>query len=67
MSAPPSPRLWTRGRVLGVTLALSILGLFIAANTHLVALAYSSQPDCVPHLKSPKEGAATFRAAKPSC
>lgn len=67
MNVPSSPRFWTRGRALGAALAFAILAIFAAANTHLVALSFSSQPECVPHLKTPTEGAATFRAAKPSC
>ncbi|MAM93455.1 MAG: hypothetical protein CMI61_02260 [Parvibaculum sp.] len=40
--------------------------LFVAANTHLVYVAYESRPDCVPHLKEAgNEG--TFRAAKSAC
>ncbi len=58
---------WTRGRLLGALLASAILGGFVAANAHLFAVAFDSQPACVPHLKTPSEGAATYRAAKPSC
>lgn len=40
--------------------------LLVAANVHLVHVALSTQPDCVPHLKSPgSEG--TFRAARSAC
>jgi hypothetical protein len=35
---------------IGLALAAGIL-LFILANAHLVAVAITSQPDCVPHLK----------------
>lgn len=65
---PPSrPRFLTRGRALGAALACAVVGIFAAANIHLLTVAIASQPDCLPHLKTPKEGAATFRAAKPSC
>ena len=67
MNARISSRFWTRGRAFGALLAFAVLAVFAAANTHLVALALSSQPDCVPHLKTPEQGAATYRAAKPSC
>jgi len=40
--------------------------LLVAANAHLVYVAVSSQPDCVPHLKDPGEGGA-YRAARSSC
>ncbi|MEP2828132.1 hypothetical protein [Parvibaculum sp.] len=40
--------------------------LFVAANAHLVYVAYESRPDCVPHLKEAgNEG--KFRAAKSAC
>lgn len=40
--------------------------LFVAANAHLVYVAYESRPDCVPHLKETgNEG--KFRAAKSAC
>lgn len=42
------------------------LVLFVAANAHLVYVAYESRPDCVPHLKEVgHEG--KFRAAKSAC
>ena len=61
-----SARFWTRWRVIGVTLALLVVAVFVAANAHLLRVAFSSQPACVPHLKAPQEGAA-YRAASPSC
>jgi len=54
----------TRGRV--ILAMLAGLGLFAAANAQLFHAAFSSQPDCVPHLKAP--GAqGQFRAAQSSC
>lgn len=39
---------------------------FIGANAHLVHVAFSSQPDCVEHLKTQgRDGA--YRAAGPAC
>ncbi len=67
MNVQTSPRFWTRGRCLGALSAFAVLAIFAAANAHLIALAVFSQPDCVPHLKTPKQGVATYRAAKPSC
>jgi hypothetical protein len=57
-------RVGTRAKI-----ALAIfagIGLFAAANAHLIWKSVSSQPDCVPHLKAPgAEG--QFRAAQSSC
>ncbi len=51
-------------RLLVLGAAFLVLGLFVAANAHLVTVSISSQPDCV---QSTKEGVASYRAAKPSC
>ena len=48
-----------------VVVPLAIL-LFAAANVHLVYVAVSSQPDCVPHLKD-RGGNGQFRAARSAC
>jgi hypothetical protein len=43
--------------------------LLVLANTHLVYIAVTSQPDCIPHRKA-GEGASDkglFSAAKPAC
>jgi hypothetical protein len=57
-------RIGTRAKV-----ALAVfagIGLFAAANAHLVWKSVSSQPDCVAHLKTlGAEG--QFRAAQSSC
>lgn len=65
-------RFWTRGRALGAGLAGAVVVLFAGANIHLISVSIASQPGCVSHLKAPqletpKEGAAVYRAAKPSC
>ena len=45
---------------------LTVLGIFTAANAHLIWTSVRSQPDCVPHLKMPgRDG--QFRAAQSSC
>lgn len=67
MTATARAPFWTRGRALGTVLACAILGVFAVANIHLITVSLASQPDCVPHLKTPQKGAATYRAAKPSC
>ena len=46
--------------------ALVIVGVLLAANAHLVYVAFSSQPDCVAHLKG-EGGHGTYRAAKSAC
>ncbi|MFH1341679.1 MAG: hypothetical protein ABIL01_10805 [Pseudomonadota bacterium] len=40
--------------------------LVAAANAHLVYVAVTSQPDCVPHLKEAGTGG-SYRAAQPAC
>jgi hypothetical protein len=39
----------------------------VLANTHLVYVAVTSQPECVAHLESPGETPGSFRAAKSAC
>lgn len=57
-------RAGTRVRV-GLAVLVGI-GVFAAANAHLIWTSVRSQPDCVQHLKAPgPEG--QFRAAKSSC
>lgn len=41
------------------------MALLVAANVHLVYVAFESHPDCVPHAKEP--GGEGFRAARSSC
>jgi hypothetical protein len=40
---------------------------FAGANAHLIYVAFSSQPQCVDHLKAPEPGTGRFRAASSSC
>lgn len=61
------PPFWSRSRVVAFAVGAVALAVFVGANAHLVAVSFSSQPDCVPHLKAAKEGAAQFRAAISSC
>ena len=65
--APSAGASWSRQRVAALALAAAVLAVFVAANAHLIAVSFASQPDCVAHAKSPVEGVATYRAAKPSC
>ena len=46
--------------------ALVLVAILLAANAHLVYVAFSSQPDCVPHPKGEGEHG-PFRAAKSAC
>jgi len=61
-SASPK-RFWTPH---AIAVAIAVVALFIVANTHLIAVSFLSQPDCVPHLKSSGEGAG-YQAAGSSC
>ena len=63
----PRPSSWPRSRIGAVALSAIVVAILVAANAHLIAVSFSSQPDCVPHLKAPAEGAAQFRAAMSSC
>jgi hypothetical protein len=58
---------WSRWRIAALAMSAAVLAIFVGANAHLIAVAFSSQPNCVPHLKAPVEGAAQYRAAKSSC
>lgn len=63
-------RIGTRTKV-GLAV-LAALGLFAAANAHLIWTSVSSQPDCVPHLKAPEAkgtplSQGQFHAAQSSC
>ena len=46
--------------------AVVVVGVLLAANGHLVYVAFSSQPDCVNHLKD-EGGHGTYRATKSAC
>jgi hypothetical protein len=63
MTGRTAPRVSGRG-VAWLAVAAGLL-IFAAANAHLVYVAVSSEPDCVPHWKAPGEGG--YRAAKSSC
>ena len=46
--------------------ALVLVAVLLAANAHLVYVAFSSQPDCVAHLED-AGGPGSYRAAKSAC
>lgn len=56
---------WTGPRLFALAATAVVTVLFVGANAHLIAVSFASSPDCV--LQPAKEGAVTYRAAKPSC
>lgn len=56
---------WTRPRLFALAAATLVIVVFVGANAHLVAVSFASKPACV--LQPLKEGAASYRAASPSC
>jgi hypothetical protein len=68
MSTPAGTIMKRTGRK-PLLLALVALGvaLLIAANAHLVYVAFTSQPDCVPHAKEVGVEGAPLRAARSAC
>lgn len=64
-SAPRKPaRRWL---LLGWLIGLGTVAVLGLANAHLVYVAFTSQPDCVAHLKAPDGTPDHFRAAKSGC
>lgn len=70
MSAPAATPVndsrWRSTRRMLVLSAMVIIGVLVAANAHLVYVAFTSQPDCVTHLKDVGDHG-TYRAAKSAC
>lgn len=67
MTAETAPRRsWRR---IALLIAAAVILVFVAANAHLVYVAVTSQPDCVPHVKAIDGSVPTgsFRAAKSAC
>ncbi|WIY52372.1 hypothetical protein O9Z70_13010 [Devosia sp. YIM 151766] len=56
-----------RRRRLGWLIGFVIVAVLLIANAHLVYVAFTSQPDCVTHLKLPDGSTDHFRAAKSGC
>lgn len=54
-------------RLLAGLIAGAVVLLLIVANTHLVYVAVTSQPDCVAHSKTQGQDGVTFRAARSAC
>lgn len=51
----------------GWLLAAAVVAILLAANAHLVYVAFSSQPACVSHLKAPDGTTYNFSAARSGC
>lgn len=64
MSVGTGPRInW---RLLSWLIAGGTVAVFVAANAHLIYVAFRSQPDCVPHVESAGDGG-MLRAARSAC
>ena len=53
-------------RLASLLIAGAGIALVMAANAHLVRVAFESQPECVPHAKQSGE-AGGYRAARSAC
>lgn len=53
-------------RLIAAAIAAAVMAVFLAANAHFIYIAFTSQPDCVPHAKEAGTAGA-FRAANSSC
>lgn len=57
----PARKLWVW------VLVGACLALLLGANAHLVYVAFTSQPDCVPHSRDAGTDGAPLRAARSAC
>ena len=64
--AQSTARRW-RPVVLSTAIALVVVGIFVAANAHLLYVALQSQPDCVAHVKPGVGAPGQLSAAKSAC
>jgi hypothetical protein len=68
MSSAAKPhRLRRLSRRFWLSLALGLIAVVLLANVHLVYVAITSQPACVPHLQVADGSNTTYRAAKSVC
>ncbi len=58
---------WLSKPLFWISLAVIFVVVLIAANAHLVIVAFDSQPDCVPHDKVADGSTTHMRAAKSGC
>jgi hypothetical protein len=63
----PRPARRRKWRAISISLAVLGFAVFVAANAHLVYVAFVSQPDCVAHERAGASGGGPFGAAKSSC
>jgi len=54
-------------RLISAAVAVAVMAVFIAANAHFIYVAFTSQPDCVPHAKGSETAGGAFRAAESAC
>lgn len=57
----------SQARILVGLVVVAGLLVLVLANTHLVYVAVTTQPECVAHLKSADETSGSFRAAQSAC
>lgn len=63
-AAPRAPGIsW---RFIALLITTTSIVILVAANAHLVYVAFDSQPGCVPHAKEAGQNGA-FRAARSAC
>jgi hypothetical protein len=71
MTARAEPNAKQRSRLGSKAAVLAMVALGVAvllgANAHLVYVAFTSQPDCVPHAKEIGVEGAPLRAARSAC
>ena len=68
MKAEQLPATRKRGaRWLPWLLVPAAILIFAGANAHLIYVAFTSQPSCVPHMKEAGTVAGEFRAAASAC
>ena len=60
----PARRNW---RLIAAAIAAAVMAVFVAANTHFIYVAFTSQPDCVPHAKAAGTAGGALRAADSAC
>ena len=65
-TAPRAEQRLRRRVMIGAIVVAGVL-LLALANAHLVYVAVTSQPECVPHPTATDETPGSFRAAKPAC
>ena len=65
--AGPAGRGRRNWRLIAAAIAAAVMVVFIAANAHFIYVAFTSQPDCVPHAKEAGTAGGALRAANSAC